>query len=385
MTEIAEQLRQASQQRDWPTVESLARLWLGRQKFFVPHLFLIQALLQTNRPGEADHQFEDLMSYKFNLADRMNGFPELLERYRPRLEEHFIISTMRPKISFEGQALPVGAQRWNLKYTTETREAFLAEAEQLLDSAINIPSPPPKAGASVCTFGSCFAANLARMMGEQGLSASNLLVEESLNSTHANRILMEVVCGVGGGRAHEDMRREFGDAFFEKVRNKIRSSTHIVLTVGVAPGFFHVDDGQFAFAGNYRELLKSGRIRMRTTTCSENVENIGTMLSLMKRIAPAAVKIITVSPVPLMATTELPSVVLADCVSKSTLRAAVHEVVSADPEIIYFPAFEIVRWLSGYTKAEVYGADDQNSRHVSNWVVEFIVASFLRRFFAPGA
>jgi hypothetical protein len=44
-----------------------------------------------------------------------------------------------------------------------------------------------------------------------------------------------------------------------------------------------------------------------------------------------------------------------------------------------------VRWLSGYTKAEVYGADDQNSRHVSNWVVEFIVASFLRRFFAPGA
>jgi hypothetical protein len=43
-----------------------------------------------------------------------------------------------------------------------------------------------------------------------------------------------------------------------------------------------------------------------------------------------------------------------------------------------------VRWLSGYTKAEVYGADDQNSRHVSNWVVEFIVASFLRRFLLPG-
>jgi hypothetical protein len=44
-----------------------------------------------------------------------------------------------------------------------------------------------------------------------------------------------------------------------------------------------------------------------------------------------------------------------------------------------------VHWLSGYTKAGVYAADDQSSRHVANWVVEFIAASFLRRFFAPGA
>lgn len=139
---------------------------------------------------------------------------------------------------------------------------------------------------------------------------------------------------------------------------------------------------EFVFAKSYRDLLREGKIHMRTTTCSENVENIRTILALMDRIAPHSRKIITVSPVPLAATVELPSVVVADCVSKSTLRAAVHEVVSQDKAITYFPAFEIVRWLSGYTKTDVYGEDDQNSRHVSNWVVEFIVGSFIERFFA---
>lgn len=124
---------------------------------------------------------------------------------------------------------------------------------------------------------------------------------------------------------------------------------------------------------------------MRTTTCSENIHNIRQIIDLMSEISPRSKKIITVSPVPLAATTEMPSVVVADCVSKSTLRAAVHEVVSTDDKVTYFPAFEVVRWLSGYTKTEVFGADDKNSRHVSNWVVEFIVGSFIARFFEEQA
>jgi hypothetical protein len=78
----------------------------------------------------------------------------------------------------------------------------------------------------------------------------------------------------------------------------------------------------------------------------------------------------------------MPSVVIADCVSKATLRAVVHEVVSADPSLTYFPAFEIVRWLAGYSCTEVYGADDGDSRHVSDWITEFMVASFIARLFA---
>lgn len=385
MNQVIEQLNQACLRSDWAWVEAASRQWLKQQRFFVPHLFLIRALLKTGRHEEADREFNDLFSYKFNIADRLQGFPEIEERYRERLSSHYVVSTMRPNISFEGQALPTGTRRWDLKSCTSTPQEFLAEAAAVFDAALPAQTKAPLDTSAVCTFGSCFAANLARMMVEKGMNASNLLIEESINSTYANRVLMEIVCGKVGDGAHEAMRAEFGEEFFNTVRGKLSSATHIVLTVGVAPSFFYTETGDFVFAKNYRELLQSGKIRMRTTTCSENIHNIRQIIDLMSEISPRSKKIITVSPVPLAATTEMPSVVVADCVSKSTLRAAVHEVVSTDDKVTYFPAFEVVRWLSGYTKTEVFGADDKNSRHVSNWVVEFIVGSFIARFFEEQA
>jgi hypothetical protein len=75
------------------------------------------------------------------------------------------------------------------------------------------------------------------------------------------------------------------------------------------------------------------------------------------------------------------SAVVADCVSKSILRAAVHEVLTTRRDVIYFPAFEIVRWLSGYTASDVFGNKDQNSRHISDWLVDFITEKFIDKFF----
>jgi len=121
---------------------------------------------------------------------------------------------------------------------------------------------------------------------------------------------------------------------------------------------------------------------MRTTTFEENLANLRRIVELMDQISPRAQKVITVSPVPLSATAEMASVVIADCVSKSVLRAVVHQLVTTDQRLIYFPAFEAVRWLSSYAGVDVYGADDHSSRHVSNWVVEYIASTFIERFFA---
>jgi hypothetical protein len=344
-------------------------------------MFLIQALLQTGRTEEADAEFEDLAGYKFNLADYLSAFPAIARRYHERMSAHYVVSTMHTAHSIEGPHVPRGVVRWEVDFMTRTREEFLAQASVLFDAALPPQPPFDRANASICTFGSCFAANLARILVEQKMQATSLLIEETVNSTYANKILMEIVCGVGESQAHAEMRETFGAPFFETVRSKIRAATHIVLTVGVAPSFFRNDDNAFVFAKNYREMLERGEIHMRTTSFSENAENLACILALMDQVAPDARKILTVSPVPLAATAEMSSVVVADCVSKSTLRAVVHETLKGNPSLTYFPAFEIVRWLSGYTATEVYGADDRNSRHVSNWVVEFIVASFIQRFF----
>ena len=69
---------------------------------------------------------------------------------------------------------------------------------------------------------------------------------------------------------------------------------------------------------------------------------------------------------------ELEPVIIADCVSKSALRFAVHEVFTARTDIQYFPSFEVVRWLSVYATVNVFGDLDGNSRHLSDWVIEYV-------------
>lgn len=200
MNQLLDMLVASSRQGDWKKVESLARQWMAQKKFFTPHLFLIQALVATQRLDEADREFEDLMSYKFNIADRMEGFPALQARYRERLERTYILNTMRPNISFEIKDLPAETRKWDVSPRTETKTDFMAEARWVLDCALPGIEKADRRTSSVCTFGSCFAANLARMMIAQGMNASNLLIEESINSTYANRVLMKSPAGSRAGR-----------------------------------------------------------------------------------------------------------------------------------------------------------------------------------------
>jgi hypothetical protein len=382
LKKLAPILQAAADRKDWPEVANLSRQALAGGRHYLPHLFLIQALIALGRPEEADAEFASLKSYKTNLAERAGPFALVVDRYRDQLGDGRIMSMLRSGQGSEsGVDAPINTARWIVPAKLAGEDAFKDEAARFLDTALPLDKPFNRGSASICTFGSCFAANLARMLSDQGMNATSLLIEETVNSTFANRVLMEVVCDEAGNHAHAEMREAFGDVFFDAVRQKLRSATHIVLTVGVAPSFFRNDDKSFIFAKHYRDMLKAGTIHMRTTTFDENAENLERVLALMDRVAPQARKIVTVSPVPLGATTEMRSVIVADCVSKMTLRAVVHEVVTADPKLTYFPAFEIVRWLSAYTDTRIYGADDGNSRHVSNWVVEFIVSNFIQRFF----
>ena len=96
----------------------------------------------------------------------------------------------------------------------------------------------------------------------------------------------------------------------------------------------------------------------------------------------------TVSPSALIATTEFDSAVEADCLSKSTLRLACHEAMSAmaDRPMVYWPSFEMVRWLGAHYapfSPPAYGLEDGNSRHVSDWLVDLIVELFLDYYRVP--
>ncbi len=156
----------------------------------------------------------------------------------------------------------------------------------------------------------------------------------------------------------------------------------------MAPCFFHQVTGEFAFVPG--DLTKTSREHilshheMRMTTVAENAENIHHILDTIRRLARREPRVVlTVSPVPLGGATGFESAVVADCLSKSTLRLACDEVLRTRPGdgLVYWPSFEIVRWLGAHYSANqplVYGADDGSTHHVSNWIVDLVIDLFLK-------
>jgi hypothetical protein len=239
------------------------------------------------------------------------------------------------------------------------------------------------------TLGSCFAENLALRLETLGWRVHHEPIGEEVNTTYANRYLLEWLENGPTTAPAQAMETALGSQMRLRLLEAVRASDVFILTVGVAPCFFDKETGEFAFSWSKSSLGRDyllSRCVMRTTTVAENVENIRSIVETLRRLSPGHRGIVlTVSPVPLSGTTEFSSVFIADCISKSTLRLACHEALAGfadDPRVRYWPSFEIVRWIGphlGPDNPPPYGADDGNSRHVSDWLVADIIDLFLER------
>jgi tetratricopeptide (TPR) repeat protein len=275
------------------------------------------------------------------------------------------------------------------------KSSSYADLRRLIQTTL-LPGEPEigrfiRPGSRFVALGSCFADNLAQHLCKCGYDAHSEVIGEQVNNTWANRRLLEWVEHGVRNNATQLMQDAFGEEVRERYLDKLADCDVFVFTLGVAPTFFTADTGEFFFVNtayvSYRALLD--RCVMRMTTVAENVENLREIVATVRRIARREPKIVlTVSPVPLAATAEMASVVIADCLSKSTLRLACDEVVRGEPgdAVTYWPSFEIVRWLSphyGQFHPPSFGADDGKARHVSSWLVALIIDLFLERFSLP--
>jgi hypothetical protein len=248
---------------------------------------------------------------------------------------------------------------------------------------------------SFSTIGSCFARNLGEHLAQAKRRVYFEAIGEEVNSTFANKYLFDWVANGVTNRNTELMRSVYGEEMRIRLREQIARSNVVVLTLGVAACFFDRTSSEFVYAPSHlvtaRRMLNETSL-MRTTSVPENVENVRAIIATIRRLNPGQVAIVlTVSPVPMAGTTEMSSAVMADCISKSTLRLACQEVLAGKEEterVFYWPSFEIVRWLGphfGGEWAPVFGQEDQNSRHVSDWIVALNVNLFLEHFARPGS
>lgn len=206
--------------------------------------------------------------------------------------------------------------------------------------------------------GSCFAENLFAELKQRGYPCFYNAVVEAMNSPLANKTYLA------------KLRSTIDDP----VREEMEKAHVYILTIGVAPSWFSRRDGQFVFAPDLRNIKDYVQ---RTATVNEATEALLQVIKNIHEINPTVQIVLTLSPVPLGSTFEFSSAIVADCLSKSVLRAAIHEALLAcsGTKPIYFPSFEIVRWVGSHV-GNAFG-DDGLPRHISKEYVKQIVASFL--------
>ena len=234
------------------------------------------------------------------------------------------------------------------------------------------------------TMGSCFARHIALALRAQKLEVGHL--ERVETSPIENLLFLK---WLKDPKSVEDEHAEWFESTTNKLdtgpevfRNLLVYSKVIILTVGVAPSFFEKGTSKFIIPGSTQAgtLIKSEKYEFRTTTVAENVNSLNEATDIIRTLNPEAKIFLTLSPVPLVATFEMPSAVQADCLSKSTLRVAINELLNQNiPNMFYWPSFEIVRWLIPHVDSP-FGNDDGSNFHVNEQIINMIMDSYVETY-----
>jgi hypothetical protein len=133
-------------------------------------------------------------------------------------------------------------------------------------------------------------------------------------------------------------------------------------------------------------MLRQVGAELRLGTFEETKTAINRLYRSVRAINPAAPIVFTLSPVPIDSVLgihkPLPyGAIETDCISKSTLRVAIAELLPAwdNASVHYFPSYEIVRWVGAMLDIPIFGAQDAASRHVSEEILNAVYAFFLRK------
>ena len=251
----------------------------------------------------------------------------------------------------------------------------------------------------VATIGSCFASELASMMGKVGIVGGmhpgGLFYSTATIRQELERLAggwpersAEPVWAVPGGfvdpfrdysTTHPDeatlrAERTTADAAADDL---FRDAKVVVATLGLIETFRSEATGNV-----YRQIphpaayprLGAELYRLTVLDMLSDLERIRAVV----RDTLGATLVLTTSPVPLHTTFTAHDVRVANMESKSRIRAAVSEFVERHPDVRYFHSYEMV--VTAERQSDFFRED---GRHVHRHAVRYIVSEFLRLFGDP--
>lgn len=164
---------------------------------------------------------------------------------------------------------------------------------------------------------------------------------------------------------------------FACVRRAVETMDVLVFTLGLTETWVARADGA-AFPlcpGVAAGEFDASRYAFVNLTVAEATADLEAVIALLKTKNPAARVILTVSPVPLVATANDRSVLVSTAYSKAVLRVAAEEISNAHPHVAYFPSFEII--TGNHARGRYF---DETLREVTAEGVEHVMRLFLRHY-----
>lgn len=251
----------------------------------------------------------------------------------------------------------------------------------------------------VATIGSCFAKELADMMGEVGLhgamhpgglfySTATIRQElEHLAGGWAERDA-EPLWHVGDGRV--DPFRDYDTIYPDeaalraarvvadsKAEALFRGADVVVVTLGLIETWRSPQTGNTFRQIPHPAVFSELQPAFHRLTVAEMLDDLEGIRAVVRDTLGAAL-VVTTSPVPLHATFTSLDVRVANMESKSRIRAAVSEFADRHADIQAFHSYEMV--VTAERQSDYFRED---GRHVHRHAVRYIVSEFLRVYADP--
>jgi hypothetical protein len=162
----------------------------------------------------------------------------------------------------------------------------------------------------------------------------------------------------------------------DNVLRAIREADVFVFTLGLTEAWVSKVDGAVfpACPGTVAGRFDPDKYVFKNFTAREVSDDLDAFVAIAREIRPDLRIVLTVSPVPLVATATSDHVLVATTYSKSVLRVAAGEVEARHDKLVYFPAYEIV---TGPQAPHDFFEDDR--REPTEKAIRTVMHSFLSR------
>ncbi|HAD86530.1 MAG TPA: hypothetical protein DCG48_04135 [Rhodospirillaceae bacterium] len=162
-------------------------------------------------------------------------------------------------------------------------------------------------------------------------------------------------------------------------RKVFETADVFIMTLGLNEAWQYIPDGSY-ISRNPRDRSLAGLLDHRTLTVQENIDYLQRFVDVVRAHNPDIKLIVTVSPVPFLATGRADEhhVVTANTHSKAVLRVTAEEIVARNENVFYFPSYEVVTVCS----PQIW---KQDQRHIHESAVGRVMATFEKMFLTRAA